>query len=560
MTAPESAELDDLLGELRRRDVRLTVRAGQLDYDAPADALDPELLATMRRLKPALLDRLGRAGGPTATPGATPAPAAPAPTVPAAPAPTVPAAPAPTVPAAPAPTATVTAGDGDGGGDWRVLATGPTSIGQARQYQITRETTFPQVLTVAFRLTLDGPLDRTALRRALTDLTVRQSALRTRLAVGEDGVWQQVLAPRPVPLPVRTVPADDLDRAVDEWASIPFDLEREPAFRAALFQPDGPAGPDDHRHELTIAIHHGFVDGWSVQPLLDDLAEFYRAAVTGRPAELPPLPGEFVDFCRWEAEYLSRPETRQMLREWVDGLPAGTVPLRLPTDRPRVPLTTDPGGVLHHTFPPDLVAAVTSYAVSRGATPYAVLAAAFTWLLHDLTGAPTVNLVASVANRTDPRYDRVVGVFAQAALLLVPVAGVASFDELVQRTARVTWQALARQSVPSSVQIAALGEAFTNFPCRVYFDLLDMADPVLHLTGLAPAPARDVVLAGSRGDLTWQLRPLPEGGMALLIEYATNLFDVDTVAGWLGRYQRLLSGLLAAPDAPLPRDGAAGVA
>ncbi|BCL17562.1 condensation domain-containing protein [Micromonospora sagamiensis] len=510
MTAPESTDLDDLLRELRRRDVRLAVRGGQLDYDAPADALDADLIATMRRLKPALLDRL-RADG--------------------------------------------------GGDDWSVLVTAPTSIGQARQYQITRETSFPQVLTVAFRLTLRGPLDVTALRRALADLTVRHAALRTRFADRDDGVWQQVLAPRPVPLPVRTVPVDELDRAVDEWASLPFALEREPAFRAVLFQPtDGSAGPPVGWHEFALAIHHGFVDGWSAQPMLDDLAEFYRAAVTGRPADLPPLPAEFVDFCRWEAEYLARPETRRMLREWVDGLPAGTVPMRLPTDRPRVPVATDPGGVLHHTFPPDLVAAVTAYGVRRGATPYAVFAAAFVWLLHDLTGAPTVNLAASVANRTDPRYDRVVGVFAQAALLLVPVVGVTSFDELVRRTAGVTWQALARQAVPSVVQIAALGEAFTNFPCRVYFDLLDMADPVLHLTGLEPAPARDVVLAGSRGDLTWQLRPLPDGGMALLIEYAANLFDAGTVAGWLDRYQRLLRRLLAAPDAPLPRAGDAGVA
>ncbi|MFI6820312.1 condensation domain-containing protein [Micromonospora sp. NPDC050187] len=534
MTAPQPADLDDLLRELRRRDVRLTVRGGQLDYDAPADALDADLLAAMRRLKPALLGRLRRAGPAVTSAG-------------------------PDGAARPADVGSVDAVPGDDDGDdRRVLVTAPTSVGQARQYQITRETAFPQVLTVAFRLTLHGPLDRAALRRALADLTVRQAALRTRLAVRDDGVWQQVLAPRSVPLPVRTVAADDLDRAVEEWASIPFALEREPAFRAALFQTDGPTGPDDRRHELALAIHHGFVDGWSAQPLLDDLAEFYRAAVTGHPAELPPLPAEFVDFCRWEVEYLARPETHRMLREWVDELPAGTVPMRLPTDRPRVPLTTDPGGVLHHTFPPDLVAAVSAYGVSRGATPYAVFAAAFTWLLHDLTGAPTVNLVASVANRTDPRYDRVVGVFAQAALLLVPVVGVASFDELVRRTARVTWQALARQSVPSSVQIAALGEAFTNFPCRVYFDLLDMADPVLRLAGLEPAPARDVVLAGSRGDLTWQLRPLPEGGMALLIEYATNLFDADTVVGWLDRYQRLLSRLLAAPDAPLPRAGDAG--
>ncbi|SCL25157.1 Condensation domain-containing protein [Micromonospora pallida] len=520
MTTTDSPQVDDLLDELRRREVRLTVRGEQLDYDAPADALDADLLATMRRLKPALLARLRPSGDVAGTTEVVP--------------------------------------DGDGGGR-RVLVTAPASVGQARQFQIAQETDFPQVLTVALRLELRGPLDRAALRRSVTDLAVRHAVLRTRFAVRDDGLCQQVLEPRPVPLPVRTVPTDQLDRAIREWASIPFALDREPAFRAALFQPtDGPAGPDPDRHELALAIHHAFVDGWSVQPLLDDLAEFYQAAVTGRPADLPPLPAEYADFCRWEAEYLARPETQRMLREWFDGLPAGTVPFRLPTDRPAAPGVTDPGGVLRHTIPAELAEAVATYAMSRGVTPYAVYAAAFVWLMHDMTGAPVINLIASVANRTDARFDRVVGVFAQAALVIVPVAGVASFDDLARRTSGVVWQMLARQAVPSVVQVAALGPAFTHPPTRVYFDLLDLPDPVLRLPGLEPALARDVVLAGSRGELTWSLRPLPEGGMWVHVEYAATRLDADTLVDWLDRYHRLLLQLLAAPDVPLPSTDDAG--
>lgn len=66
-------------------------------------------------------------------------------------------------------------------------------------------------------------------------------------------------------------------------------------------------------------------------------------------------------------------------------------------------------------------------------------------------------------------------------------------------------------------------------------------------------PAQDVLLAGARADLTWHVRPTPDGGMSLVVEYAATLFDPGTVSGWVDRYLRLLPRLLAAPNAPLPR-------
>lgn len=506
-------DVDDLLGVLHRRDVRLTVEGTGLAYDAPAGALDDDLLAAMRRLKPQLLDRLGAEAEP----------------------------------------------------DDRVLATAPASHCQARQYQITVASGTP-VLTVALRFTLHGPLDRAALHRALSDLAVRHPALRTRYAERAGQVFQQVLAPRPVPVPVRPVAPELLDRTVEEWASVPFALCREPAFRAVLFRPaddpdlpgtpDGPndqGGREPHRYELVLALHHGIIDGLAAQVLVRDLGELYRAAVTGGPADLPPLPADYLDFSREEQAYLAHEDTRRMLREWADGLPAGTVPLLLPTDRPRRTGVTDPGGLVQTTLPAGLMAQVAAYGVRRDATPYVVLAAAFSWFLHELTGAPVVTLTIPVANRGDARFDDVIGVFAQAAWLIVPVAGAVSFDDLVRRTAEATWQVLARQAVPGLVQNAALGGAFADNPPRVHFSMLDLPDPVLRLPGIEPAPGRDVLLAGARANQTWQLRPGPDGSMSLLVEYAATLFDVGTVAGWLDRYQRLLPRLLAAPDGPLPR-------
>lgn len=85
--------------------------------------------------------------------------------------------------------------------------------------------------------------------------------------------------------------------------------------RAHLFT--GPPGVDDR---LAVIVHHLAVDGLSWRILLDDFARAYRAARSGRPADLPPT----ADFYAWAAA----------------SPPASTAP---GVDAPRLP-AADPGG------------------------------------------------------------------------------------------------------------------------------------------------------------------------------------------------------------------------
>jgi len=60
--------IDQLLDELRRRDVRLWADGGHLHYDAPRGALTDALVAALRLHKATVLDRLTAARPPAATP------------------------------------------------------------------------------------------------------------------------------------------------------------------------------------------------------------------------------------------------------------------------------------------------------------------------------------------------------------------------------------------------------------------------------------------------------------------------------------------------------------
>lgn len=439
---------------------------------------------------------------------------------------------------------------------WVVERTGPASVNQARQYRITVGGDTPSMLTIALRFTLRGDLDQGALAEALTSLTDRHPALRTRYAVVDGEVQQEVLATRPVPVPEIDLAGADIADAARDWAARPFALDDEPGFRAGLLRhPADPAADarDGGHWDLVLAMHHGISDGVSTLILVRDLAALYRARLAGQRPDLPELTVDFLDYARWEADYLAHDDTRRMIADWAHEASADLLPIQVPTDHPRRPGARSQAGAAHHAeLPPDLVEQLNAYASARHATPYAVLCGVFAWLLHQQTGEPGIALTASVANRPHPRWEKVIGVFTHSPWLVVRVDGARHLDDLVDRATAATWQALAMQSVPLTVESSALGPAFTGEPPRIYLTMLDAQNPVLELPGLAPAPAQDVELAGSRADQTWGLRPTPAGAIAVSVEYATALFTAETVAASAQRYERLLRDLLADPQAALP--------
>ncbi|HTD37003.1 MAG TPA: condensation domain-containing protein, partial [Candidatus Limnocylindrales bacterium] len=59
------------------------------------------------------------------------------------------------------------------------------------------------------------------------------------------------------------------------------------------------------RHVFVGAVHHIAADGWSMGVFVREIAALYRARVEGRPAGLPPLPIQYVDFARWQRQALA---------------------------------------------------------------------------------------------------------------------------------------------------------------------------------------------------------------------------------------------------------------
>jgi surfactin synthase thioesterase subunit len=476
----ESREAVDLLGRLRLADVRMSVTAAGLGYDAPEGVVDEALLEQMAEHKTALTAMVADRGP--------------------------------------------------------VEASGPVAWGQRRSVGHLETTAEPASFNIAMSLSIAGALDVPALRRALTLLAARHAGLRTRLVRYGEHLVQEVLPVSRIPLPVTDLTAmapDERDAAVDLWrregARVPFALGEKQLFRAALAE----VGPE--AWELLMVVQHTVSDAWSNATMLRDLAELYRGGT-----ELPPVRADMLEFARWERERYRGPGLDELRAWWVDRLADAPLTYRLPADRPRPPVLSGRGAVHEFAVPAPLADAVRSLADEVGATEFAVLFAAFLQWLCALTGQHDLTVPANYANRPRREFEDVVGFFVDNVATRIVLEDAEPFENLVRRVGAALFESVDR-FVPFGMLIEMLQDAGANgigvFP-QVPFVVLN-TPPMQAALGDLDVTFSLVPTGGAKAEFSFILEP-GEGGWHGFVPYQTDMFDASTMAEWCSGYVELL--------------------
>ncbi|MFJ9517237.1 amino acid adenylation domain-containing protein [Kitasatospora sp. NPDC101801] len=426
----------------------------------------------------------------------------------------------------------------------------PLSFAQARLWFLNQVEGPSPTYNVPLTVRLRGPLDREALRAAVTDLTDRHEALRTVYVERDGSPWQQVLEQPSVVWSV----AGHSAAAVRTAAAHGFDLATELPLRAHLFE----AGPTDHT--LLLVLHHIAADGWSLDPLLRDLATAYRARCHGGAApEWEPLPVQYSDYTLWQQELLGSaddPESllSQQLAFWRSALAELPEELTVPADRARPGSPSYHGEVLATRIGPELQARINEFARSGEATLFMVVQAALAALLSRLTGSTDVPLGTPVAGRTDRELEDLVGFFVNTLVLRTDLSGAPSFRELVARVRESDLEAYAHQDLPFERLVEELNptRSLARHPLfQVMLVLQNSPGSAADFPGLT-VETEVVDLDVAKFDLIVELAEGPAGeGISLLMKYATDLLDRDSVVTLTDRLLRLIEAALTEPDLPV---------
>ncbi|MBF5031934.1 amino acid adenylation domain-containing protein [Micromonospora sp. ANENR4] len=423
----------------------------------------------------------------------------------------------------------------------------PLSYAQERVWFMDQLAPGEAAYHIAVPLRVRGPLDVDALRVALTALADRHESQRTRFPADADGRPTVVVADTAdVPLTVVDAPDEAAAQAlVDAAAAEPFDLANGPLLRALLIR----LAADDH--VLFLAQHHIVGDGWSVDVLLRDLITLYRGG------EPPALPIQYGDFAVWEAQELDGPQARAHVDYWKQRL-AGITPLELPLDRPRPATQTYRGDFVEFQLDPAATEALNALTRDSGGTLFMTLLAAYQVLLARHAGQDDFAIGASVAGRSAPELENVVGMFINMLPLRADLAGDPTFAELLERTRRTVLDGFEHAEVPFAKVVHELGLPRDVSRSPVFQTMFVLQNYEMgRFRGVSRTDEvtfswTPMELQATRFDFELHAVETVDGLWGKLV-FNTDLFDRATVERMAQRWTALLDAVVAAPDTPVSR-------
>jgi hypothetical protein len=429
----------------------------------------------------------------------------------------------------------------------------PLSFAQQRLWFLDQLTPGSATYNAAVALRLRGALDTAALQRALDTLVVRHEVLRTAY-IPEAGTPKQVVLPaRPVELrdlDLRTVAAsaraDAVRAALVREVRRPFDLTRDLMLRPALVR------QADEDFLLQLTTHHIASDGWSKDILFRELEALYEAFAAGGPNPLPDLPIQYADFAFWQQQQLQSVRLGQLLAYWKQRLAGAPELLALPTDLRRPARQSFLGAHLPVVLPTELSDTLKRLGRQEHATPFMALLAAFKALLACCAGQEDIVVGSPILGRNHLETEPLIGFFVNTLVLRTDLSGDPTFRQLLRRVRETALGAYAHQDLPFEKLVEALRPRRTpswNPLFQVNFRAQTALPPPPRLAGLHTEVV-ELDQGTARFDLALELWATDDV-FAGYVEYSTDLFEAETVAGMVASFETLLRRVAERPEVRL---------
>ena len=424
----------------------------------------------------------------------------------------------------------------------------PLSYAQAGFWFLEQIELAGSAYNVPLAMRLGGELDIDALHSAFDTLVRRHEILRTSFISVDGQPTQHISNEIGAILTVRDLlaeadPESAADQIVQEEARRIFNLTKAPLLRAVLVKISAQV------HVLSVTMHHIVSDAWSIGIFAREIGELYNAAVNKRTPSLADLKLQYADFSLWQRGQAQDKTLDYQLAYWKQTLSDAPTFLDLPTDHPRPATARFLGAAVPIVFSKDLTEALSTLARKEGVTLYMVLLAGFKVLLSRWSGQHDLVVGSSIAGRTHRDLEDLIGCFVNTIAVRTSLEDDPTFTELVHQTKGKLVDAYAHQDVPFERVVAELlpERRFDRQPIvQVNFAFENTEHPSLSLTNLKITPL-ETKTTTARFDLTLHLVETSDG-VSGIFEYATDLFERETISRLLAQLTRIYAQVAFNPD------------
>ncbi|MCI5044044.1 MAG: amino acid adenylation domain-containing protein [Aquisalinus sp.] len=393
---------------------------------------------------------------------------------------------------------------------------------------------------------IKGSLDENTFKEAVEHGLVSHEAFKLRFDT--DGEYQWVDHEMRFALATHdfsSLPQAEQDQKIEtffeEQAKQYFDLEKGPLVRTHLIQ------ISENSWVFTIYCHHIVFDGYSAQLVIDDIIKRYNANMTGSVFEAP----EFTPYSVY-AQTIAPQESNEAQAKsanywqsvFADAVPAL---LDLPTDRARQAERQYTGSTYHRELDSALIPKLQSAARKLGISQNALLFSAFSALLSRL--AAQDDFVVAMPAAGQARHDmETVGYCVNMLPVRLQPYYDTSFVDFAKQTQSSVLDAFDHQEftfsnllqdikAPRHTGRLSLTEVVFNY--SRYFSDIEM-------TG-CEVVARENRRQSVYYDLFFNIVEA-DGKLLVDFDYATSLFDEETISRWVSHFEMLLTDALSDTD------------
>lgn len=397
---------------------------------------------------------------------------------------------------------------------------------------------------------LSGSLDYDALKQSLVTILQRHESLRTSFVEVDNSVRQTINSESLFELPLVEIQDLDGTQSKDSWQSVlerefnrPFDLAADLMLRGILIR------LAEEEHILQIVIHHIASDRWSMGVLIKELGILYQAFSSRQANPLTELPIQYADFADWQRKWLSGDVLESQLSYWKQHLSGVPPLLELPSDRLRPTQQSYQGAKLSFKLSKSLTKELKHLSQQAGSSLFMTLLAAFNVLLYRYTQQEDIAVGSSIANRSRPELENLIGFFTNTLALRTDLSGNPDFLSLLKRVRQVAFDAYEHQDLPFEKLVEELQPErnLSHSPIfQVMFILLN-TPPSTYKLGDLKVELEQIDHEAAMFDLTlYMLEEADE--LTGIFEYSTDLFDATTIERARGHFQTLLEGIVANPQ------------
>src|SRR6266508_1164454 len=428
----------------------------------------------------------------------------------------------------------------------------PLSFAQQRLWFIDQLEPGGAMYNVPTALRVRGELRRELLGSALGEVVRRHEALRTRFEVREGQPIQVIDEVSPIEMPLIDVSGleerqreKEARKIAGEEAARSFDLNRGPLLRVIVLK------MDEEEHVLLYTTHHIVSDGWSMEILIREVGELYRAFSAGEPSPLEELPIQYADFAVWQREWLGGEVLERQMEYWGGQLKDLQI-LELPTDHPRPTIQSFRGSRCRFQVDGELSQRLQELSRAEGATLFITLLAAFQALLGRYTGEQDITVGTVIANRNHLETEGLIGFFVNQLVMRTDLSEALSFRRLLGKVRRIVLESYSHQDLPFEQLVEELAPKrdLSRPPlCQVVFALQNTPQAGLGLPGLS-LTGFEVESRVAKWDLTLVMNKTPEALIGFW-EYCQDLFEEQTVLRMIGHFQMLLRSAVSDPECRL---------